>query len=123
MFGDFATPDYNSGMVVRTEWRLRQQSPQFKVQSRRPVALSSRWIIGLLTAVYLFWLLVRAVSQPDWVLQLPPIVSEFVRAGGDRLAGHPCCCLWGLVWWRGRQEDFAAARTFQLRAAVQFAPG
>ena len=90
-------------MVVRTEWRFRQHSPQLKVQQGRPISLNSRWIIGLLTAVYLFWLLVRAVSQPDWVMQLPSILSELVRLVEVGWLAT-LVVLWGLVWWRGRSE-------------------
>ncbi len=90
-------------MVVRTEWRFRQQSPQFEVQQKRPLSLNSRWIIGLLTAVYLFWLLVRAVSQPAWVTQLPPLLTELMRLGEIGWLAT-LLLLWGLIWWRGHQE-------------------
>lgn len=90
-------------MVVRTEWRFRQQSPQFKPQQRQPVSLNSRWIIGLLTAVYLLWLLVRAIGQPNWLLHLPPVLSEFFHLVEFGWLAT-LAVLWGLIWWRGRQE-------------------
>jgi restriction system protein len=91
-------------MVVRTEWRFGQQSPQFKTQPRPAVALHSRWIIGLLTAVYFFWLLIRAVSQPAWLTQLPGVAAEFVRLVEVGWLAT-LIVLWGLVWWQGRQES------------------
>ncbi|MAU00889.1 MAG: hypothetical protein CL608_27405 [Anaerolineaceae bacterium] len=90
-------------MVVRTEWRLRQQSPRFKPQRRQAVSLTSRWIIGLLTAVYLLWLLVRTVGQPDWLTQLPALVSELLRLVEIGWLAT-LLVLWGLVWWHERQE-------------------
>jgi restriction system protein len=100
-------------MVVRTEWRLRQQSPQFKFLKRQPVSLNSRWIIGLLTAVYLFWLLVRAIGQPNWLLQLPSIVTEFVRLVEFAWLAT-LIVLWGLIWWRGRQENLQPLEPLSL---------
>jgi restriction system protein len=91
-------------MVVRTEWRFRQQSPQIKPQPRPPVSLNSRWIIGFLTAVYLLWLLVRVVSQPDWFSQLPSLLSEFLRLVEIGWLAT-LLVLWGLVWWHERQEN------------------
>lgn len=90
-------------MVVRTEWRFRQQSPQFKPQQRQPVSLNSRWIIGLLTAVYLLWLLLRAVGQPDWLAQLPSLLSELLRLVEVGWL-FTLVLLWGLVWWHKRQD-------------------
>lgn len=90
-------------MVVRTEWRFRQQSPQIKPQQRQVVSLNSRWVIGFLTAVYLLWLLVRAVSQPDWLSQMPSLLSEFLRLGEIGWLAT-LLVLWGLVWWRERQQ-------------------
>ena len=91
-------------MVVRTEWRFRQQSPQFKHQQRQPVSLNSRWIIGLLTVAYLLWLLVRSVSQPDWLASLPALLSEFLRLVEMGWMAT-LLVLWGLVLWRNRQVE------------------
>ncbi|MCP4416426.1 MAG: restriction endonuclease [Chloroflexi bacterium] len=90
-------------MVVRTEWRFRQESLHFRKQQTQSISINSRWIIGLFTAVYLFWLLLRAVSQPDWVLQLSPLLTELVRLIEIGWLAT-LILLWGLVWWRGRQE-------------------
>ena len=90
-------------MVVRTEWRFRQQSPQFRTQQTQAVSAHSRWIIGLLTAVYLFWLLIRVVSQPDWFSQLPSIFSELIHLVELSWLAT-LVVLWGVVWWRARQE-------------------
>jgi hypothetical protein len=95
-------------MVVRTEWRMRQTSPQLTTQLRRPVSLSSRWIIGLVTAVYLVWIFVRAVSQPEWLtLSCPPLVLELVRLAEVAWLGT-ILLLWGVMWWQGRQEASCA---------------
>lgn len=91
-------------MVVRTEWRWRQQSPQFKTSSGEPVSLSSRWIIGLVTAVYLIWLLIRAVSQPAWIAQLPSVVYELLRLVEIAWLAT-ILLLWGVVWWQARQDE------------------
>ncbi len=91
-------------MVVRTEWRWRQQSPQFKTRSAESVSLSSRWIIGLVTAVYLIWLLIRAVSQPAWIAQLPSVVYELLRLVEIAWLAT-ILLLWGVVWWQARQDD------------------
>lgn len=90
-------------MVVRTDWRMRQTSPQLTTPLRRPVSLSSRWIIGLVTAVYLIWLFIRVVSQPEWLTQLPPLVLELVRLAEVAWLGT-VLLLWGVVWWQARQE-------------------
>lgn len=90
-------------MVVRTEWRFRQNSPQFGSQPRPAVSLTSQWIIGFLTAVYLVWLLIRAVSQPDWLAQLPDIVAEFLRLVEIGWLAT-LLVLWGVVWWQKHQE-------------------
>lgn len=90
-------------MVVRTEWRFRQESLHFRKQQTRPVSLSNRWIIGLFTAVYLFWLLIRAVSPPDWISHLPPLLMELMRLVEIGWLAT-LILLWGLVWWQGRQE-------------------
>ncbi|MCA9919061.1 MAG: restriction endonuclease [Anaerolineales bacterium] len=90
-------------MVVRTEWRLRQSSPQFRAQPRPAVSLNSRWIIGLLTAVYLFWLLIRAVSPPNWLAHLPELFVEFLRLVEIGWLAT-LIVLWGLVWWQGQQD-------------------
>lgn len=90
-------------MVVRTEWRFRQQSPKFRPKQRYSVSIHSRWIIGLLTAVYLVWLLIRVTAQPNWLQSLPAILTELIRLvefGGLATLS----VLWGLVWWRARQD-------------------
>lgn len=91
-------------MVVRTEWRLRQQSPQFKTRSSEPVSISSRWIIGLVTAVYLIWLFIRAVSQPGWIAQLPSVVYELMRLV-EMAWLATVLLLWGVVWWQARLDN------------------
>ncbi len=91
-------------MVVRTEWRFRQQSPQFVSQQGPAVSIHSRWIIGFLTAVYLFWLLVRVISQPAWLTQLPDVMMEFVRLVEIGWLAT-LAVLWGVVWWQSRQEE------------------
>ncbi|WP_420631432.1 restriction endonuclease [Candidatus Leptofilum sp.] len=90
-------------MVVRTEWRFRQQSPRFQTQPRPAVSWHSRWIIGGLTAVYLFWLLVRAISQPAWLLNLSSVATELVRLVEIGWLAT-LLVLWGVVWWQKRQE-------------------
>ncbi|MCB8976711.1 MAG: restriction endonuclease [Ardenticatenaceae bacterium] len=91
-------------MVVRTEWRLRQQSPQFKTRTGESVSLSSRLIIGFVTAVYLVWLLIRAVSQPAWIDQLPTVVYELLRLAEIAWLAT-IVLLWVVVWWQARQEE------------------
>ena len=108
-------------MVVRTEWRFRQQSPQFSTQQRQPVSLNSRWIIGLLTAVYLLWLLVRAVSQPAWLSHLPSLLSELLRLAEIGWLAT-LLVLWGLVWWRGWQEEAKPLAPLTLEALYNLHP-
>lgn len=108
-------------MVVRTEWRFRQQSPHFKPQPRQPVSWNGRWIIGLITAVYLLWLLVRAVSQPEWLAQLPPLAFELIRLvemGWLATLG----VLWGVVWWQGRQDAVQPLIPLNLDALYNLHP-
>ncbi len=90
-------------MVVRTDWRMRQNFPQFTPQLRQTVSWSSRWIIVLLTAVYLIWIFIRAVSQPAWLTQLPSLVLELVRLAEVAWLAT-ILLLWGVVWWQARQE-------------------
>ncbi len=90
-------------MVVRTEWRLRQQSPKLISQPRQPVSLNSRWIIGLLTAVYLLWLFVRVISQPAWLADLPSLLSELLQLLEIGWLAT-LTVVWGLVLWRQRLE-------------------
>jgi restriction system protein len=91
-------------MVVRTEWRFRQQSPKFRSQIKPSVTWHSRWIIGLLTAVYLFWLLIRVISQPVWLTELPKVAAEFVRLVEIGWLAT-LIVVWGVVWWQGRREN------------------
>lgn len=91
-------------MVVRTEWRFRQQSPQFHSRPRPAVAWHSRWIIGLVTAVYVVWLLIRVVSQPVWLAELSGVSAEFVRLVEIGWLAT-LMVLWGVLWWQKRQED------------------
>lgn len=91
-------------MVVRTEWRFRQQVPHLKPHTPRSVSLNGRWIIGLFTAVYFFWLLIRSVSQPEWLLWLPPVWAELLRLAEIGWLAT-LVLVWSVVWWRGRQED------------------
>jgi len=90
-------------MVVRTEWRLRQQSSQLRPQQRPPISLNSRWTIGLLTAVYLLWRWVRAIGQPDWLTHLPTLLSELLRLVEIGWLAT-LLVLWGLVWWQERRD-------------------
>lgn len=106
-------------MVVRTEWRFRQQSPQFK--PRTPISLSSRWIIGLLTAVYFFWLLIRAVSQPDWISDMAPLVAEFLQLVEVGWLAT-LVVLWSIVWWRWRQEKAPAFEPLSLETLYNLHP-
>ena len=108
-------------MVVRTEWRFRQHSPQFKPQQRQSVSLNSRWIIGLLTAVYLLWLLVRIVSQPDWLSHLPSLLSEFLQLVEIGWLAT-LLVLWGLVWWRQWQEDTQPLPALKLEELYNLHP-
>ncbi|MBK7895318.1 MAG: restriction endonuclease [Candidatus Promineifilaceae bacterium] len=108
-------------MVVRTEWRLRQQSPQVHSQPRPAVALNSRWIIGLLTAVYLFWLLIRAVSQPAWLAELPDVVAEFLRLVEVGWLAT-LAVVWGVVWWQGRQADLRPLPSLSLEQLYNLQP-
>lgn len=108
-------------MVVRTEWRFRQQSPQFRTQQRQPVSLNSRWIIGLLTAVYLLWLLVRSVSQPAWLSYLPSLLSELLRLAEIGWLAT-LLVLWGLVWWRGWQEEAKLLAPLNMEALYNLHP-
>lgn len=108
-------------MVVRTEWRFRQHSPQFQAQPKPVVSLNSRWIIGFLTAVYLFWLLVRAISQPDWLAQMPGVLAEFLRlVEAGWLA--TLLVLWGVVWWQGRQEALRPLPSLSLEQLYNLQP-
>lgn len=108
-------------MVVRTEWRFRQQSPQFYAQPGAGVAWHSRWIIGGLTAVYLVWLLIRAVSQPAWLTDLPDIAAEFVRLVEVGWLAT-LVVLWGLVWWQKRQDDLRPLLPLTLEQLYNLQP-
>lgn len=58
----------------------------------------------MLTAVYFIWLLIRAVSQPAWLTHLPSLLSELMRLAEIGWLAT-LLVLWGLVWWRNRQEE------------------
>jgi len=108
-------------MVVRTDWRMRQTSPQLTTPLRRPVSLSSRWIIGLVTAVYLIWIFIRAVSQPAWLTQLPALVLELVRLAEVAWLAT-ILLLWGVVWWQARQEVLQPWTPLDLTALYNLHP-
>lgn len=62
-----------------------------------------RLTIILLTILYLIWLFVRVISQPDWLSDLPPVVAELMQAA--ELAGLLTLgVLWGVLWWHGRRQ-------------------
>ncbi|WP_420642554.1 restriction endonuclease [Candidatus Leptofilum sp.] len=108
-------------MVVRTEWRFRQQSPRFHSQPRPSVSWHSRWIIGALTAVYLFWLLVRAISQPAWLLNLSGVGTEFVRLVEIGWLAT-LVVLWGVVWWQKRREMLRPFHPLSLEQLYNLQP-
>lgn len=108
-------------MVVRTDWRMRQRSPQLKPQLRRPVSLSSRWIIVLLTAVYLIWIFIRAVSQPEWLTQLPALVRELMRLAEVAWLAT-ILLLWGVIWWQARQEASSSWEPLDLTTLYNLHP-
>lgn len=108
-------------MVVRTEWRFRQQSPQFRPQKHQPVSNQNYWMVGLLTAVYLFWLLVRIFSQPGWLLSLPPLLTELIRLVEFSWLAT-LIVLWGMIWWRGKQENLRPLEPLSLEQLYNLHP-
>lgn len=89
-------------MVFRSEWRFRQQTPRFQTKPRPVVSWHSRWIIVGLTAVYIFWVLVRAISQPSWLLDLSGVAIEFLRLVEIGWLAT-LAVLWGVLWWQKRR--------------------
>lgn len=64
-------------------------------------------MIGVITAVYLTWLLYRWILQPVWVIHLPALMTELVQlievSGAFTIA-----LLWVVLWWRQRPISQAA---------------
>lgn len=67
--------------------------------------------IGILTAMFLGWLMLRWLFRPDWLRQLPAIALEFV-ALGETAGAFTLAFLWaGLGWryWRRLPEGTSQA--------------
>lgn len=78
--------------------------------------------IGVLTAAFLSWLMLRWILRPDWLEQLPAIVLELV-ALGETAGAFTLAFLWaGLGWryWRHFPEEdsptFAAVTLDELQS-------
>lgn len=120
-FGNLATHVYNSAHGSSHRMALAPTISQVHSQPRPAVALNSRWIIGLLTAVYLFWLLIRAVSQPAWLAELPDVVAEFLRLVEVGWLAT-LAVVWGVVWWQGRQADLRPLPSLSLEQLYNLQP-
>ena len=108
-------------MVVRSEWRFGRHPLQRDELPRQPAPVTNHWIIGLLTAVYLVWLLIRAVSPPLWLALLSPLLTELVRLLEIGWL-VTLFLLWGLVWWRKRHYDAQPLEPLSLEALYNLHP-
>lgn len=94
-------------MYLRSELRFRFQSPQLQPRTAVRPAHHGRTLIILLTAVYLLWLFVRHISQPEWLVHLPSLLNELLRLA--EVAGFVTLGLvWAVVWWQGQKEVVTA---------------
>jgi restriction system protein len=108
-------------MLVRSELRFFQKSPRLDSRLSRPSAAHGRLLIGLLTAVYLFWLFVRFVSQPFWFSQLPDILDELLHLA--ELAGFvTLALLWTVFWWRGWEKTAVLSPTLDIEQLYSLKP-
>ena len=95
-------------MIARFEGRVRQSSPRLLRRSRRlsnrRLSNRSRRVISWLTAVFLFWLAFRAIFIPEWVSQLPSLLSELLNLIEIGWVAT-LSCLWFLLWKQGHPPE------------------
>ncbi len=106
-------------MFARNELRLFPKVTRLMSRpARRPVG---RTLIGLLTAVYLFWLVIRIASQPAWLAGLPSVLMELLHLA--ELAGFVTLALvWGVVWWRGSRGTAVAVQPLDIDQLYSLTP-
>lgn len=108
-------------MLARYEVRVFQNGFRLRpVETGRGVG-HGRTLILILTAVYLLWLFVRVISQPPWLMQLPPPLLELLRLA--EIAGFVTLVLmWGLLWWPGQQQPVTAVTPLNLEQLYALQP-
>ena len=104
------------GMIARFDGRFRLTSPQLRKRTtrRRAPSARSRKVIGWLTAVFLLWLVYRALFTPVWIANLPPLLAELLSL----LELGWCAtlfCLWFIIWRQGKPASQPQASS-QIKA-------
>ncbi|MCP4362767.1 MAG: restriction endonuclease [Chloroflexi bacterium] len=108
-------------MLARYDLKFRQQSPHLTTRPSTRPKMSSRLMIGILTAVYLLWLFVRLVSRPDWLANLPPTIDELLRLA--EIAGFvTLTLLWLMLWWRGQRKTAVTVHPLDIEELYALNP-
>lgn len=105
-------------MLARFEWRLRHTN-QLRPSGR---SLRSRTIMLIaIVAPLLGWLIYHYVSQPDWLSELPPLLSELL--GLFESASILTVILVSFIMlWRAQQRKNLAARTITTEDLYALSP-
>lgn len=108
-------------MLARYEVRIFQNGFRLRPDEMGRGVGHGRTLIALLTAVYLLWLFVRVISQPPWLMQLPPPLLELLRLA--EIAGFVTLALmWGLLWWQRPQLPITAVTPLNLEQLYALQP-
>ena len=72
-------------MLARYEVRIFQNGVRLRSDEKGRSVGHGRTLIIILTAVYLLWLFVRIISQPEWLAQLPVSFLELLRLAEEAI--------------------------------------
>jgi restriction system protein len=108
-------------MLARYEVRIFQNGVRLRSDEKGRSVGHGRTLIIILTAVYLLWLFVRIISQPEWLAQLPVSFLELLRLA--EIAGFVTLALmWGLLWWQRGNRTFTAVAPLDLEQLYALQP-
>ncbi len=63
--------------------------------------ISEGWLLGSITAVFIFWLFFHRIAQPAWFRQIPSTFQELLWLS-DIAGTLTLILVWLAVWWRKR---------------------
>ena len=92
-------------MLARYEVRIFQNGVRLRSDEKGRSVGHGRTLIIILTAVYLLWLFVRIISQPEWLAQLPVSFLELLRLA--QLRHHSVNALRHRCLVRSRHDEWA----------------
>lgn len=105
-------------MLARFEWRFRhtnQLRPSSRSQRSRTIILIA------IVAPLLGWLIYHHVGQPDWLSELPPLLSELLNLF-ESASILTVILISFIVLWRAQQRKKLAARSVTTEDLYALSP-